>query len=587
MKKHNSFHFQQIVKMKGCKFLMKKYNLRYYLNKNKIPFTLIIIFSITSSIMTILAPIYIGNIIDNAIPLIKNKMFNEMLKLIIIYVALFVSNIILNNRLVLFATNISKNLRSDLFEKINNLPLKYLDKTRYGDVINRFTVDIENISNGLIQAISKITMGVVTVIVSIIIMIRLNITITVILICIAPIMYFISKFIGTNTKNLFENKANTISNINGYTEEVLSGIKTVKNFSYEEIANKKFKEKNEKLKKVGIKSQFYSSLTNPATRFVSNLSYIIVAITGIILIKMEKGLTIGNLTTFLVYTNVFTRPFNEITSIISEIQAAIASAKRAFKFLNENEENIEVSNSKMKSIEGKIEFKNVYFSYNKDKKFIENLNLAVKPKEKIAIVGKTGAGKTTIVNLIMRFYEIDKGEILIDGVNIKEIPIDKLRKNIGIVLQDTKLFTGTIKENISYGKPDATDEEIRNAAKMAYANEFIERLPQGYDTVIQNQNMLSEGEVQLINIARIMLLKPPILILDEATSNIDVVTENKIGLAFTKLMENSTSFIIAHRLSTIKNADRIIYIENGNIVEEGTDQELINKKGKYFELYNV
>lgn len=566
---------------------MKKYNLRYYLNKNKIPFTLIIIFSITSSIMTILAPIYIGNIIDNAIPLIKNKMFNEMLKLIIIYVALFVSNIILNNRLVLFATNISKNLRSDLFEKINNLPLKYLDKTRYGDVINRFTVDIENISNGLIQAISKITMGVVTVIVSIIIMIRLNITITVILICIAPIMYFISKFIGTNTKNLFENKANTISNINGYTEEVLSGIKTVKNFSYEEIANKKFKEKNEKLKKVGIKSQFYSSLTNPATRFVSNLSYIIVAITGIILIKMEKGLTIGNLTTFLVYTNVFTRPFNEITSIISEIQAAIASAKRAFKFLNENEENIEVSNSKMKSIEGKIEFKNVYFSYNKDKKFIENLNLAVKPKEKIAIVGKTGAGKTTIVNLIMRFYEIDKGEILIDGVNIKEIPIDKLRKNIGIVLQDTKLFTGTIKENISYGKPDATDEEIRNAAKMAYANEFIERLPQGYDTVIQNQNMLSEGEVQLINIARIMLLKPPILILDEATSNIDVVTENKIGLAFTKLMENSTSFIIAHRLSTIKNADRIIYIENGNIVEEGTDQELINKKGKYFELYNV
>lgn len=566
---------------------MEKYNLRYYLNKNKITLILIIIFSITSSIMTILAPIYIGNIIDNAIPLIKNKMFNEILKLIIIYVALFVSNIILNNRLVLLATNISKNLRSDLFEKINNLPLKYLDKTRYGDVINRFTVDIENISNGLIQAISKITMGVVTVIVSIIIMIRLNITITVILICIAPIMYFISKFIGTNTKSLFENRANTISDINGYTEEILSGIKTVKNFSYEEIANKKFKEKNEKLKEVGIKSQFYSSLTNPATRFVSNLSYIIVAITGIILIKIEKGLTIGNLTTFLVYTNVFTRPFNEITSIISEIQTAIASVKRVFKFLNENEENIEVSNSKMKSIEGKIEFKNVYFSYNKDKKFIENLNLAVKPREKIAIVGKTGAGKTTIVNLIMRFYEIDKGEILIDGVNIKEIPIDKLRKNIGIVLQDTKLFAGTIKENISYGKPDATDEEIRNAAKMAYANEFIERLPQGYDTVIQNQNMLSEGEVQLINIARIMLLKPPILILDEATSNIDVVTENKIGLAFTKLMENSTSFIIAHRLSTIKNADRIIYIENGNIIEEGTHQDLINKKGKYFELYNV
>ena len=566
---------------------MKKYNLRYYLKKNKIKITMIIIFSIISSIMTIIAPIYIGNIIDDAIPLIKNKIFYEILKLVIIYIALFISNIILNHELILLATNISKKIRSNLFEKINNLPLKYLDKTRYGDIINRFTVDIENISNGLIQSISKITMGIVTVIVSIIIMIKLNITITVILICIAPIMYFISKFIGTNTKSLFETKANTISDINGYTEEILSGIKTVKNFDYEEMANKKFKQKNEKLKKIGIKAQFYSSLTNPATRFFSNLSYIIVAITGIILIKLDKGLTIGNLTTFLIYTNVFTRPFNEITSIISEIQTALASSKRIFKFLNETEEHFQTSNSKTKNIEGKVEFKNVYFSYDKNKKFVENFNLIVNPKENIAIVGKTGAGKTTIVNLIMRFYEIDKGEILIDGVNIKEIPIDKLRKNIGIVLQDTKLFTGTIKENISYGKPDATDEEIKNAAKMSYADEFIKRLPHGYDTIIQNENMLSEGEVQLINIARIMLLKPPILILDEATSNIDVVTENKIGQAFTKLMKNSTTFIIAHRLSTIRNADRIIYIENGNIIEQGTHQELINKKGKYFELYNV
>ena len=565
----------------------KKYNLRQYVNKNKIALTLIIIFSIISSIMTILAPIYIGNTVDNAIPIIKNKIYDDILKLIIIYITLFISNIILNSKLVLLTTRISKNLRADLFKKINNLPLKYLDKTRYGDIINRFTVDIENISNGLIQAISKITIGIVTIVISIIIMIKINITITVILICIAPIMYFISKFIGTNTKKLFENKANTISDINGYTEEVFSGIKTVKNFSYEEIVNKNFKAKNEKLKKVGIKAQFYSSLTNPATRFVSNLSYIIVAITGIILIKMNTELTIGTLTTFLIYTNVFTRPFNEITSIISEIQTAIASSKRIFDFLNKDEENMKISNNEIKKMEGKIEFKNVYFSYEKNKKFIENFNLVVNKKENIAIVGKTGAGKTTIVNLIMRFYEINKGEIFIDGVNIKENPINELRKNIGIVLQDTKLFTGTIKENISYGKPDATDEEIINAAKMAYANEFIERLPQGYNTVIEKQNMLSEGEIQLINIARIMLLKPPILILDEATSNIDVVTENKIGQAFTKLMENSTSFVIAHRLSTIKNADRIIYIENGNIVEEGTHQKLINKKGKYFELYNI
>lgn len=566
---------------------MKKMNLKYYLNKHKIELCMIIIFSGISSIMTILAPIYIGNIIDQAIPFIKDQILREILNLVIIYLGLFVSNIILNYELIMFATKISKNIRLNLFEKINMLPLKYLDKIKYGDVINRFTVDVENVSNGLIQGLAKITMGVITIVVSIIIMLKLNVTISLVLICIAPIMYFISKFIGTNTKSLFEKKANAISDINGYIEEIFSGVKTVKNFSYEEISNKKFIEKNKTLKEIGIKSQFYSSLTNPTTRFISNLSYIVVAIIGIILIKSSNSLTIGNLTTFLVYTNVFMRPFNEITSIISEIQTAIASSKRVFSFLNEEEEEIKTTKVNNKYLNGKVEFKNVYFSYNKDEKFVENFNLLVKPKESIAIVGKTGAGKTTIVNLIMRFYEINKGEILIDGININNMSKDELRKNIGIVLQDTKLFTGTIKENIAYGKPDSTDEEIKEAAKKAYANEFIERLPQGYNTFIQDQNILSAGEIQLLNIARIMLLKPPILILDEATSNIDVVTEHKIQEAFSELIKKSTSFIIAHRLSTIKNADRIIYIENGNIIEEGTHSQLISKKGKYFELYNT
>jgi ATP-binding cassette subfamily B multidrug efflux pump len=539
--------------------------------------------------MTILAPIYIGKTIDSTIPFIKENLITEIIKLLLIYVVLFISNLLLNKALIKFATKTSKALRADLFKKTNKLTLKYLDKNPYGDTLNRFTVDVENVSNGLIQSVSKITMGIITVIISIIIMIKINKVMTVILICIAPIMYIISRFVGRNTTKLFSKRAEKISDINGYTEEALTGFKTIKNFNSEQYFENNFKNKNESLKNVGIKSQFYSSLTNPSTRFVSNLAYIVVAISGIMIIKSTAGahFSIGNLTTFLVYTNVFTRPFNEITSIISEIQTAIASAKRIFDYLNEKEEPQNSKIVQLDKIEGRVEFKNVYFSYVNNKKFIEKFNLIANPKQNIAIVGKTGAGKTTIVNLLMRFYEINSGEITIDGVNIQNISKEFLRKNIGIVLQDTKLFTGTIKENISYGSPNATDEEIKQAAKMAYAHEFIERLPEGYNTYIKNQNMLSPGEIQLINIARVMLTKPPIIILDEATSNIDIVTENKISNAFNKLIKNSTSFIIAHRLSTIKNADKIIFIENGNIIEEGTHEQLLAKKGKYYSMYET
>ena len=459
----------------------------------------------------------------------------------LIYVVLFISNLLLNKALIKFATKTSKALRADLFKKTNKLTLKYLDKNPYGDTLNRFTVDVENVSNGLIQSVSKITMGIITVIISIIIMIKINKVMTVILICIAPIMYIISRFVGRNTTKLFSKRAEKISDINGYTEEALTGFKTIKNFNSEQYFENNFKNKNESLKNVGIKSQFYSSLTNPSTRFVSNLAYIVVAISG----------------------------------------------KRIFDYLNEKEEPQNSKIVQLDKIEGRVEFKNVYFSYINNKKFIEKFNLIANPKQNIAIVGKTGAGKTTIVNLLMRFYEINSGEITIDGVNIQNISKEFLRKNIGIVLQDTKLFTGTIKENISYGSLNATDEEIKQAAKMAYAHEFIERLPEGYNTYIKNQNMLSPGEIQLINIARVMLTKPPILILDEATSNIDIVTENKISNAFNKLIKNSTSFIIAHRLSTIKNADKIIFIENGNIIEEGTHEQLLAKKGKYYSMYET
>ncbi len=564
-------------------------NFRKYIKNCKYSIIIITIFSILSSIMTILAPIYIGKNIDSTIPFIKENLITEIIKLLLIYVVLFISNLLLNKALIKFATKTSKALRADLFKKTNKLTLKYLDKNPYGDTLNRFTVDVENVSNGLIQSVSKITMGIITVIISIIIMIKINKVMTVILICIAPIMYIISRFVGRNTTKLFSKRAEKISDINGYTEEALTGFKTIKNFNSEQYFENNFKNKNESLKNVGIKSQFYSSLTNPSTRFVSNLAYIVVAISGIMIIKSTAGahFSIGNLTTFLVYTNVFTRPFNEITSIISEIQTAIASAKRIFDYLNEKEEPQNSKIVQLDKIEGRVEFKNVYFSYVNNKKFIEKFNLIANPKQNIAIVGKTGAGKTTIVNLLMRFYEINSGEITIDGVNIQNISKEFLRKNIGIVLQDTKLFTGTIKENISYGSPNATDEEIKQAAKMAYAHEFIERLPEGYNTYIKNQNMLSPGEIQLINIARVMLTKPPIIILDEATSNIDIVTENKISNAFNKLIKNSTSFIIAHRLSTIKNADKIIFIENGNIIEEGTHEQLLAKKGKYYSMYET
>lgn len=337
--------------------------------------------------------------------------------------------------------------------------------------------------------------------------------------------------------------------------------------------------------KCGRKAVFYSSLTNPFTRFVGNLTYVVVGISGVILCSLGE-IAIGTISTFFIYANLFAKPFQEITSIITEIQIAIASYKGIRKFLKEKEEKKLKEKAEIK-INGNIELKDVNFSYKEGVKFIENMNLTIKQGEKIAIVGKTGSGKTTIANLIMRFYHINSGEIIINGENIENIPADVLRKNIGIVLQDTKLFTGTVKENISYGKEDASLEEIENAAKIAGADEFIRKLPKGYDTILNNESALSEGEIQLITIARVVLTKPPILILDEATSNVDIITENKVQKAFLELMKNATTFIIAHRLSTIKSADRIIVIEDGNIVEEGTHEELLMNKKYYYELYNT
>ena len=550
---------------------------------SKLYILLIIIFSILSSGLSITYPVIIGNLIDKIGS--NTNLITYFVSLAVIFIFLFFSNFLLNYFLTSYASKLSKNIRNILFNKINLLPIPVLEKFEKGEIINMFSTDIENISNGTIQSISKIISGIFTIILATYIMITLNIPLTIILIILSLLMFIISKYIVSHTNTMFSKRADLLANLNSYTDEYISGKKTFDNFNYNKIASQNFDNKNSELYKYGYKTQFYSSLTNPSTRFVSNLSYIIIAMLGIVFCK-NGTLTIGNISTFLIYTNLFTRPFNEITSVFSEIQTASASYKRILKFVNTPVvANLPSNNTKLPLKDNySIEFKNVDFSYT-DKPFIQDFNLYIPTGKSIAIVGKTGSGKTTIINLLNRFYEINSGEILVDNTNIKDININDLRKNIGMVLQDTQIFQGSIKENIAYGKPNASIEEIKQAAKLAFADSFIEKLPNGYDTYISNSDILSEGEVQLLNIARIMLIKPPILILDEATSNIDLLTEDMIKRAILKLTENSTSIIIAHRLSTIKNCDFIVFIEDGNIVEIGTHDELITKKGAYYNMY--
>lgn len=557
--------------------------LKEYILKNKFIIILIVVSCVISTILTLLAPVLVGDVIEKIVIWDMQSIAKQILLIACMYIGVFILDYVSIINLSKLSSKIGSEIREQLFSKLHKVSISYIDKSSHGEIVNKFSFDVENICLAIIQGASKIIIGIVTVIGAIIIMVKLNYILAIITVSSAPLMYFISRFIVNRSKEMFRSRGEIISKINGYTGEIINSNKTVKDFNYTKIAEDKFNNMNEKLFEDGKKAQFYSSLTNPCTRFVNNLTYILIGIVGIILAKNGEA-DLGIITSFLMYVNIFARPFNEITGVMSELQTAFSSVNKIREFLSSKEEE-RTDRGNIKDIKGNIDFINVYFSYNKDMRFIENMNLSVKQGESIAIVGKTGAGKTSIVNLIMKFYDINKGQILIDGININDIPKDILRKNIGIVLQDTKLFTGTIKENIAYGKKDATDEEIVNAAKLSGSDTFIRRLPNGYDTVITEKTFWSAGEIQLITIARMFLIKPPILILDEATSNVDIVTENKIQGAFLELMKGATTFIIAHHLSTIKSADRIIVVENGNIVEEGKHEELLRKKGKYYELY--
>ncbi|MDY4078458.1 MAG: ABC transporter ATP-binding protein [Clostridium sp.] len=546
--------------------------------------------AIINVFFTLLNPILIGDAIDFIIGK-DNVDFQGILKIIgVLILSIILAS--LSQWIMTRCTNVItyktvQSLREDVFNKINKVPLKYIDSHSHGDIMSRIINDIDQISTGLIQGFSQLFTGIITILGTLGIMIAINFKIALVVVLMTPLSLFVGGFIAKHSKAMFTEQSKIRGEITGYIQEMVGNQKLVKAFSYENNSQEKFEEINSRLYTSGVKSQFFSSLTNPCTRFVNGIVYATVGIISAIS-AINGNISIGKISSFLNYANQYTKPFNEISSVITELQSALASAERVFEVLDEEDEVLDKENAiDLKECNGNIEIKDVSFSYNPDVKLIENFNLSVKKGEKIAIVGPTGCGKTTLINLLMRFYNIDSGEIFISGYNINDITRKSSRAMFGMVLQETWLYSGTIKENIAYGKPDATDEEIIEAAKMAHAHEFITRLPNGYDTKISGDgNNISQGQKQLLCIARIMLTKPPMLILDEATSSIDTRTEIFIQNAFNKMMEGRTSFIVAHRLSTIKEADLILVMNKGHIIEQGTHEELIKKKGFYANLYN-
>lgn len=551
-----------------------------------------LIVSIVLSVITVALTLYIPIITGNAIDLIVGKGrvdFDGILPLIkkMILIILATSIIqwlmnICNNHLTY---GIVKDIRDEAFSKIQSLPLKYIDGHSTGDLVSRVISDADTFADGLLMGFTQLFTGVATIIGTLIFMISVNFKISLVVILITPISFVVAGLIAKNTYAMFKKQSETLGEETAFIDETIGDIKTVQSFGYQHKAINDFDEINNRLGGYSKKAIFYSSITNPATRFINNLVYVGVGLTGAISV-ISGNLSVGQLQCFLSYANQYTKPFNEISGVVTELQNALACASRIFELIEEPKEVINPKAITLDSVNGDVSFKDVKFSYNPEQRLIENFTLDVKSGQRVAIVGKTGCGKTTLINLLMRFYDTTSGTISIDGIDIKDITRESLREHYGMVLQETWIKTATVKENITIGKPNASDEEIIQAAKSSYAHSFIKRLPNGYDTIIKDDGTLSQGQKQLLCITRVMLAIPSILILDEATSSIDTRTEIKIQKAFSNLMQGRTSFIVAHRLSTIKEADIILVMDSGHVVEMGNHDELLKNRGFYYNLWN-
>ena len=557
-------------------------------------YTPALVLSLLLAGLTVLLTLYIPILTGNAVDLIIGKgqvdmpgIFSIMKKIAIAMIITAVGQWVMNTCNNYITYHVIRDIRTDAFAKLEILPLKYLDAHAYGDIVSRVIADVDTFADGLLMGFTQLFTGVLTILCTLGFMLVTNVPITLVVVCITPVSFLVAKFIATKTYSMFKEQSETRGEQTSLIEEMIDNQKIVNTFSRGEAVKSKFGEINGRLQKCSLKAIFFSSITNPATRFVNSLVYAGVGVFGA-LVAIKGGISVGRLSCFLSYANQYTKPFNEISGVVTELQNAFVCAGRIFELIDEEPQVPDAADARvLEEAQGNVDLKDVYFQYVPEKKLIQNFNLQVKPGQRVAIVGPTGCGKTTVINLLMRFYDVNSGSIKVDGTDIRDITRGSLRTNYGMVLQETWLRSGTIRDNICMGKPDATEEEIIRAAKASHAHGFIKRLPKGYDTVItEDGGSLSQGQKQLLCITRVMLCLPPMLILDEATSSIDTRTEIKIQNAFATMMEGRTSFIVAHRLSTIQNADVILVMKDGNIIEQGNHETLLAQGGFYANLYN-